>query len=240
MARGLPDYYNPDTLVSQRLTDLNDLLTTVFRVSPLDNRGRMYWFDTFGEGLYAWILSAGFGGALPQPLVSNALIPPVQMNMDAGTTAGTSYSAARFRSLALDLTRVGFEIAYSVSSAVPLVQVSLEWDNGVSLLTAGLRINAQTGAIQIDQGGAWVQASSLAVPDAIPNWVAMKVVVDMALEEYVRTVIGRQELDLEGEAVSSQASSVRNYFTTLIQATSNGAGARTARVGYAIITVDEP
>lgn len=76
MPRGLPDYYNPDTLVSQRVVDLTSIITAISKVTPIDGRGRMWFADTFGEGLSRWQGNAGGTGVAPVLSTELAEIAP--------------------------------------------------------------------------------------------------------------------------------------------------------------------
>ena len=88
MPRGLPDYYNPNTVLAAKMIDMGQVLTGIIGINTVDGRGRITWYDNFREGTGAWIDSSA-GDATPViASIAHSEIPPCAMRLSSGTSGG--------------------------------------------------------------------------------------------------------------------------------------------------------
>lgn len=240
MARGLPDFHNPETVVSQRLADLNDLLAAVIGVAPLDNRGRIFFLDRFQNGPVSWVASnAGDANAI---VSSNAVshIPPCSMRMDAGTVGGSGSTTLYAQFGAPTVTNIGLEFSHLYIDTGPRLEAALVYQGSANQLSGELRIHAETGVVEYKTGGAYTTLTTLTVPAAAGTWLPIKLVINIDDGEYERILVGTEQFDVSGNALVSAATGLVGQVRPVFISTPEGAGTRTTYLGYVILTLDEP
>ena len=241
MPRGLPDYYNPDTIVSQRLANVEEVITAVQRMASVDNRGRTIVFEHFNENLAGWIPVVGGDGAGGVISTTTAYIPPSSLYIDAGTSGGSGESYVMKSILLGETKRIGLETAIMYRSFAPLYQVILQYNRAGTNYEGRLTVNPADGVINIGVPGDWTAVGEIGfTPDSAYVWLPLKLVCDFEDNIYMRALIGQTQIDLTDSPL--KASSVARpgaarffLFTEANQAVNND-----AYFGYAAITVDEP
>lgn len=240
MPRGLPDYYNPDTLVSQRLANVEELFTLQRGLASLDNRGRGLYYCAFAEGVAGFIKASQNDGVDAVASINKAEIEPACMAMDAGTGsgAGSSYIEKRFR--VQDLSSAGLELGIGYDSATPKITVTFAYDNGTNYIYGSLEIDQSAQTITIYDDGSFVTVYNLPAPQALTDWLIIKMVIDFVTPAYVRLLVGLDQIDISEYVLVSDASSLEGVLRSRILADPLDDGTNIAYIGHVAITIDEP
>ncbi len=241
MPRGLPDYYNPDTLVSQRLANVEEVVTALRGVASLDNRGRTLFFDSFGEGLSGWVLSSEGAAASPVVSTGQAYIPPASVYLDAGNTGGDDNSKLT-KIIQLGASALlGFETSYWYHGDAPLLRMDLRYDLAGDDYFARMEILPETGVIRIWSSSGWATIANVGYNAWSEGaWLPLKLVADFANGEYMRAIVGQEQIDLSAYALMSTVVAVSGRAEFRLTCFPSGDGADVGYIGHATGTVDEP
>ncbi len=241
MPRGLPDYYNPDTLVSQRLANVEEVVTAVQKLANIDNRGRTLFFDSFGEGLSSWLTSQEGDGVAAVSSTTRALIPPASAFLDAGTSGGGGVSnmIKQFHLGASAL--LGWETSLLYTNTAPDYRMFTYYNLEGNNFFARLDIQPLTGIVRI-----WVPDEFITVANIGYNgrvngpWLLVKLVADFANGKYVRALVGHLEIDLSSYSLDSSAVAAPDLSAFWLSVAAVRAVTNYGYVGHVIATVDEP
>jgi hypothetical protein len=240
MARGLPDYYNPDTAVSQRVVDMHSILSVIMGMGQIDGRGRIQYYETFKEGLYGWELIRSGNGVDPAVTTSLAELPPVSVELNAGTLAGSGISQVNRYTNLRDLTSVGFEVSLNWGSRDSVVILYIKLQTPLHDYEATLTINSNTGLVTYLTGGVETPIATLGDLTAQAGWTPFKLVVDFTTGTYKRAVVGQTAYDLAGPIPDGGGTLINSQLLTTLQVNSNDTVAAYVYLGHAVITTDEP
>jgi len=241
MPRGLPDYYNPDTLVSQRLANVEEVVTAVKRIASLDNRGRTLFYDDFGEGFAGWNPAYGGDGAAPVITTAKALVSPVGVLCDAGTLSGEgrSYIFKRFHLGASP--RLGVEAFFYYYGFASIFRMNLEYNIGNDQYFARLEVLPLTGDLRIWVPSEWITVGNVgyARTNNAP-WLPLKLVADFASGTYTRLLVGQKQIDLSSYTLDSEAFSFPGFAEFELRCIAGDDNSNTGSIGLVAGTVDEP
>lgn len=241
MARGLPDYYNPDTIVSQRLANVEEAVTAIKRMSSVDNRGRTFVFEHFNENMAGWdaVLSGdGVAGAIS---TDDAYIPPSSVVIDAGTLAGSGFSYLRKHIILGETKRVGIEAAVMYRNDAPEYQIFMTYNREGTNYEGRLSVLPADGVIKVGVPGDWNAVGNIGYnADAGNTWLPLKLVCDFEDNIFIRALIGQTQLDLEDYALTATSVASPGLARFFLWAEARSAAPNDAYFGYAAITVDEP
>ncbi len=240
MARGLPDYYNPSTLVSQRIVDLAGVMSAVAKIPPLDGRGRLAYIDTFGEGPFGvQVQATGTGGVVGMDTVI-AEIPPASLKAQPGT-GGVNPRIIVSRSFLADTpSAMGIEVGVSSAAAVAQIQLALNYQGPVNAMTGDIYVHTGTGLIQIVHSGGTSTLTTKRVMDDPTEWVMLKLVIDFANSVFSRFLFGQTQYDLSAYTPVSAASTYPGKGDAVIRIKNDNGVQSTVRLGHLAITTDEP
>jgi len=240
MPRGLPDYYNPDTLVSQRLANVEELLTLMRGVASIDNRGRTFYYSNFGEGIRSWRLKNFFDGSLPVCSALQAEVDPASMEMDAGTLSGSGENYAEKRFRIHDLKKAGLEFSLAHYNDSAKVAGILAYDNGTNYVQGRIDIDQVAKTVEIYDDDTPVTVVTLPASYAQIDWLPVKVVFDFENGIYLRLLVGLRQYDLTKYSLSLGGTVQEGVFITHIKGIAVDDGDNIAYIGHVAITVDEP
>ncbi len=240
MPRGLPDYYNPDTLVSQRLANVEELLTILRGLASLDNRGRTFYYTHFSEGVAGFYTTKQGDGVAPASSVNAAEVEPSCMQMDAGTDSGSGQSQADKRFRVQALSDAGLEIGIAYGNSTPSINIIFAYDNGTNYIFGGLKIDQSARTITIYDGGSYVTVYTLPAPQSVNDWLIVKLVIDFDTPAYVRLLVGLDQTDISAYTLGSSATSIEGILLSRILADPLDDGTNIAYIGHVAISIDEP
>ncbi len=240
MPRGLPDYYNPDTAVSQRVVDMTSIMASMVRVAPIDGLGRPAFIETFGDGAQRWALQAVGDGIAPVVQTTLPEIAPASLYFNAGTLAGLGASAALAQAYQPEATRFGFEVGISFPFDQGRFEVGIDVETAAGEYTALWDFNIHTGAIrlQISTGTVTLDTNTSVVSAYL--WLPIKFVFDVSTGKYERFILGSKRYDVSSYSLGLiPATTIGRVFIGL-QAYATGAGSNAVKLGHVILTLDEP
>jgi hypothetical protein len=240
VARGLPDYYNPATLVATRLVDVNDLVSAQMGFTPVDNLGRIFWYDNFRQGLQGYDLIKAGDGDYPVASITRALVPPMSIKLHAGTDGGGGDSEMDKRFLFNATPGIGVEIAVWYITGCPIYYLGVQVDDGVTYSNAVMQVRPDLEQIEISTGGSLVGVLDLPTPPAGGHWLPVKMAFSKDDLTYLRIVAGQYRVDVSGYALPSSASLISGRLQIRIVADNIDATDRTGYLGYIVLTTDEP
>jgi len=241
MPRGLPDYYNPDTIVSQRLANVEEVVTALRGTTSIDNRGRTLFFDRFGDGLFAWDTPYGGDGKEPTVHTSVALIPPSAVFLDAGTTGGDGRSYILRRFHLGESVRLGLETHILYNVLCPLYRIHIAYNLAGSEYVAQLEVLPASGVLRIKVSGDWTTIGNVGYASYSGKvWLPLKMVADFESGYYVRGLVGQEQIDLSDYPLDSSAvlrAGMAQFENRCIAA---NAVTNQGFVGFTSGTIDEP
>jgi hypothetical protein len=240
MARGLPDYFNPDTIVSQRLLDVGQLFAACFGAAPIDNRGRVVWLDNFREGLAAWTGSVSGTGVLP--VISNdyAFIPPGSAKLDPSDGIGAGTSILK-RCLHFSYNcKMGVEVSLLKYNSAVIYSLTIASYVGGTLTYGLVKLDDTTGDLMVNNDGAWVTLDNLGIAIGSNNWVTLKVVVDFDAGTYLRLIANTKEYDLSDYVLVSLAGGSNDILLLTLTVSETAPGTGIGYIGHVVLTLDEP
>lgn len=240
MPRGLPDYYNPSTLVSQRIVDLAGVMSAVAKIPPLDGRGRLAYVDTFSEGVYGVQLQAtGTGGVISLD-TAIAEVPPVSLKAQPGT-GGINPRVIVSRLFFADTpSAFGLEIGVSSLDVDARIEMVINYHTPTAALAGEVYIYTSTGLIQVvHSGGTSTLATKRAMTDPY-EWITLKLVIDFANSVFSRFLWGQTQYDLSAYAPVSTAGGTPGKGEIVVRFKNDNGVQSTLRLGHLAITTDEP
>ncbi len=241
MPRGLPDYYNPDTLVSQRLANVEEVVTALRGIASLDNRGRTLFFEDFHSNMSGWVLTNGNDGVDPAIDTGLSLVPPSSCKLNAGTSGNNGFSTLTKRFHLGASAKLGFETAIWYHEDAPSYKMEMRYNlAGVEYFSL-LRLLPTTGALDIWSAGGYNNIGNVGyAATANGAWLSLKLVADYANGLYTRILAGQLQIDVSDYILrqSVQAAAGHSYFYLLAEAIN--AVTNDGYFGFVAGTVDEP
>jgi len=241
MPRGLPDYYNPDTLVSQRLANVEEVVTAIRGISGIDNRGRTLFSDDFGEGLSGWLFLTSNDGEDAVAVTAQALVPPASAFLDAGTLGGegSSYIYKPFQLGAS--SKLGIEASFLYTDHAPDILIFMFYNLSGTRYAARMAVSPVTGDVEIEISTGYVSVGSVGYNGVINGpWLSLKLVADFVNGKYVRALIGQTQIDLSDYSLIPAAVARPGETSFWVQCRAGRAVTNDGYVGHVAGTVDEP
>jgi hypothetical protein len=240
MPRGKPDYLSPRYGTSVLSFDMGGLITALRGVSSVDNKGRILFFDTFSEGLFAWYSNSVGSGIDPALTTNKVEVPPVSVQMEAGSTPPGGFS---FVNCTLNMTgnsKVGFEVGLYSAPASPLYTIGIEYDNGGVAYTGTLVFDPVALTLRIISGGLSILVYTFSALPAYDGWLCLKLVVDFDTNYYDAVIYGKERLSLKQYPLGFGAIGREDTLKFSVTVNANNAVSHTGYLGHAILTTDEP
>ncbi len=241
MPRGLPDYYNPDTVVSQRLANVEEIVTHQRGIASIDNRGRTLFHEHFHENMSGWVQTAAGDASAGVIDTSLSIVPPSSAYFDAGTVGGSgAVLAEKYFQLGLS-KRLGIEVSYWYSENAPEFRLVLRYGFEGSQYLCQTQILNTSSSVKIWTGGAWVTVADVGYTAlAAGTWLPIKLVADFASGDYTRLLVGQVQVDLSAYPMNSSVLGVDGRADYRLWFGPVAAGDNDAYIGHVTGTVDEP
>lgn len=218
-------------------------------ISSLDGRGRLLFFDHFGDGINAWQINfGGTGAAAPAINAANSFAykAPNSVELKCGTTLNSQSSIIRLQSLSR-ASKVGVEIAFIAQQNMCDYLFNFDYKpidiNGIALPAfAAVFKWTRAGNFQIQISGGTFQ-TIYAAGAAPANYFLqqIKFVADFNQGKYIRAFIGQYQIDISSYSMAlSSLVSYPGLAWHMCQAISYGPGTLNGVIGYSLLTYDEP
>ena len=243
MPRGSPDYGLPDYSYFSVETPISDVVAERQGFTRLDNRGRVFWFDDFRNGVSRWRLDVDAGALSPVVVYDtvNAVGFYGSCKLDPVVNGGVATIDSHL-SLAVS-RRMGLEMCFYLVSNHGGVFIDFQHNfvDGVSKAT-GLFIEEGTEKIYVVTGsGNVLVVSPSSVAYMLGRWVSIKLVADFSIGKLERLLIGNTQYDISQYTTTNGVGGFSG--TTYITASNEGRSAQYKEecyLGYVIISGDEP
>jgi hypothetical protein len=243
MARGQPDYDNPDLTVAVNKTDTGFLFPSLNGFSPVDSRGRIIWFDDFRNGLTRWIKESDAGGGTPYHYYADGFANGYNGSVLFDPIVNGGLSGMYIQNIVEFSKIMGIEVALYMptNSGRPRVTFQVARDGGSSYTTYFV-INPTTGAIAVSISGGEQTITTPSNIDHIRNrWISIKLVADFDSGKLVRLFVGNNLFDISAYSMAAGVSGYKGYLLSEITADATSAtNKQPVYLGNVIITGDEP
>ena len=196
MPRGLPDYYNPNTVLAAKMIDMGQVLTGIIGINTVDGRGRITWYDNFREGTGAWTDSSS-GDATPViASIAHSEIPPCAMRLSSGTSGGAGDGKAYFETRLGQPYVVGCEFSLFATTANVRINLYMVYSTPTGGQRGMIIIYPSTGLIRISTGGGLLNLTNIDMSAMANAWIPLKFVMDVPNNRYWRVMVGGQEISI--------------------------------------------
>lgn len=243
-ARGYDDWGVPVYQSASKGTD--PALATefgFFGFGRLEGTGRPVIADAWRDGLEAWTL-ANIGSALDPALYGDggAFVPPAYVKLNAGAGAANDASYMTREQIIGDTARLGIEFAINFQTVDPNFR-GLIYYQGATGNKVGARFdyNKTNRTWSINLTGPVTQ--NILALDSRGQWLQVKFVIEIsgASKRWLYARFGDTKIDLSQYTLVDQGSTSNAGLMYLeLAAVKNSAVNETARLGYVVITKDEP
>lgn len=240
MPRGLPDYYNPSTLVSSRMVDLTSVFSAAMGIPPLDGRGRIMWIDTFGEGVSAWRLDKDTDGVAAHAYGGFSEIAPLCAALGPGTKAKDGFSGIIRDTYLGTPTSLGFEIGFWFAGNNAYIQQEIQYFNNSQLMWMKVRIYGATGEVKLVHKTGEALIADLQSLFLSRAWYTSKLVVDPVSKRGVRWLLGPTQYDISDYQMFTGSGTYNLYTSNTVYVHPVTDGAQSVYLGHAILTIEEP
>lgn len=240
MPRGLPDYYNPDTVLAAKMIDMGQVLTGVIGVNTVDGRGRIVWYDNFREGVGAWIDSSS-GDATPVVATTvHCEIPPCAMRLSSGTSGGAGDGKAYFQLRLGQPYRMACEFTLYATTDDVRINLYMVYSTTGGGKRGMIVIYPSTGLIQISTGGGLLNLTNIDMSAMANAWIPVKFVMDVPNDKYLRVMIGGQEISIPLYSLYATADTFDETAWIVVEVLGQDGADHNIYIGHTFITLDEP
>jgi hypothetical protein len=240
MARGLPDYYNPSTVVSQRLVDMSEVMAALAGLTTMDGRGHISFFETFKEGMGAWALEKTGNGEYPIASSVQAEVSPVSCYMNTPHGQPANRSGMYIYRILPGQYRIGVEYSVYLTTITASLLVTLYIEYGGNYYDAVLTLTPSTSTLKIQGKTTSSRTFDLGDTPSYSAWIPIKLVIDASTGYAVRLLIGSTEYDVSDIELDTGAITGAGVTYLHIDARQSGAVDWETYVGHVILTSDEP
>jgi hypothetical protein len=240
MARGYPDYQNPVNQVAGRLVDFSSIVTAQLGLASIDARGRLFWWDTFHEGLGAWVPTVGAGWFAPYITNAHAMVQPSCCCLpgDVGVGVGSSQIFRALQVASPNTTGVEFSFLAKQSPSAIAVQMAMVRSLVAYYMTFTYLQN--TGDVWLSAFGGPYLIATLPVNVGNPQWTIAKLVINWPDMVGHHLLIGLDDYPLSAYVPDSVAvTNADCVYLIITGSTLNNLGLA-QYLGHVYFTMDEP
>jgi len=244
MPRGLPDYGIPQYALASQSIDMATLLLAQTGISSVDGKGRITYADNFHGGLTGFMWSWGGDGKKPYPATTFCYIPPLSLGFNPGTYNGGGWSWVQKWLAIPDTEKIGLEAVVAAGTGHE-VQYGLElwycYQDGLAYNWT-VYWHTGTGQISIYSGGQIVSLDTYYID--MSGWVytPIKLVGNVTAGTWDRLLLGSRGYNLSGYIPNRPSLSRKGMLLVqlICSAVKPDTSGDFGRIGYMILTIDEP
>jgi len=242
MAHGYPDYgiYTPKKTV-HALQDMAELAARSGSIVTFDRRGDVIWLDDFESGIEKWAAILQGTGAEAVNTAETARNGGYSVKLTTGNAADDWAFLAHPHAYPV-FSKLGFEISFSLDSAIKDVRIFLVLYTGTTQHVAEIVYIHSTGELQYRDQNNVYQTFATITPLRVYSKLfhTIKLVIDPANTKYYSLILNNQTFDLSAYSYFTTSSVVYPYMEVAIQVSTPDAVNRSIYVDDAIITQNEP
>lgn len=239
MARGRPDWdFKADTILPNRVTDLQELSDRLTSPHYFDPRGRAIFIDQFEESPAKGELDASGGSVTKNEEYSMTGSYSCKISSGVGTA---SYGGFKYVVELLNPKKIGLQASISLDSEPGYIDYRLMIYDGTLKHWPIIRVDFIADEIQYySDTQAWVKITDLT---GWSGWSSqfqtLKFVIDYVNKKYLRMMHQGVEYDLSGISYYTSSLSARAKMMPAIRAYGISGGAGIVYLDSVIVTIDE-
>jgi len=240
MARGLADYYNPETELGQRIVDLTSVMTAITGIAPLDGRGRIVYFDTFKNGLAAYEVNKWFDAELPAVVNTTAEIPPACIKFNPGTFTGDGTTLLALNRYIYGMTHCGVDFSIAHTNSQQVLELNFLSRPGDKYYCAALQYNMSDNTLAIETNEGWITIDTLKEMIGLYAFKPFKLVADFENGYYKRLFAAYRFYDLSDYKLYQAEEDGQGVFIVRFISVPLADDPAALYLGHIILTTDEP
>jgi len=243
MARGSPDYGIPDYSFFTVETPVSDVVSERQGFSRLDNRGRVLWFEDWRGGLSR--MSADYDSLSSQVahIYHNDFGIGYHGIVTLDPLANNGYASLANAFMLPVSKRIGLEFGFKVPSHSGLISAFFSHNYLAGTAKMGiLQVQADAASINIVTPTGYPIIFTPASPLYLQlRFVAIKFVIDVELNKYVRVMLGNTQYDISSYDLNNGGVGLSGdtYINVGIEGVS-ATNKNSVDIAYVIISGDEP
>ena len=208
MAHGQPDHGRSSGLVTTfQLQDLGELSARDNQAVTYDRRGDLYVLDDFEAATIKWNATVNGNGAASARSTAQAFRGDASWLLTHGDSIGDVSNISKTFALPR-VSRLGLEVKFSADTlADGLFTIAGIYFDGSNSHTFQVRVDMEDNQIQLADENADFQDIIAYTPTDQPNrFHHLKLVMDLALDTYVRLLFNNTETDVTATAMTNAVS----------------------------------
>jgi len=206
-----------------------------------DQRGHLYFADSFEHGRAAWADYASGAGAAVALSPISAAVGGYSLKLTAGSNFG-HYSGVKMECGLLPAGKMGISIAFAPIQAFTTFQLWLVAETGVERWEGTVRFDYTDNAVDVYAApGVWQEvgyAETAILGSKVYN--IMKMVVDIDTGEYVRIMFNEYEYDASAHAMMTGIPAGGRWARFLVEFEGRNGFNDKCYVDNAVLTTAEP
>lgn len=240
MARGRPDYSNPQYALAGTFADPAYTQIAALGAPSIDGLGRPIFAETFKGGLNAWLITNSGPAATISLEPTAAYIPPLRLHF-VSLVPDVGIYPRIYRYLLLDnVGRAGIEFAFRIPTDNGAFSVNLACGDGSRLLSGRLRVARAAGTVEVYNGVSFDDVGWPVPTWNVGQWTVGKLVIDFSTGYFVRLQLANHAIDLSAYPLYIDDPSDGIFlYTEAGLMNENGIGDE-VDIGLIIVTGDEP
>jgi len=243
MARGLPDYANPEYSVVSTLIDNADLVAFTTGFARLDGGGRMISFNDFRAGWHQYDDQSFSGGASPAMDFSEMHMHGFSGSVRLDPILAGGVSTILRTSYIPFSGKIGVEVGFfpSANAGRYTVRLAFAADTGGNY-QAGFYLEESTGDVYIEKAVGVQKVYDASIAQEWQNThIAIKMVFDPFTHKYDNIIIGGVRQDISAYSVKTFGAQPLGRVTETHQVLGVAASYfEPVYLEYVILTADEP
>lgn len=245
MSRGGPDGNLQPYNYAGNQADISLVSQMLWGFAPVDGQGRVWYLDTFNNGLGGVILASS-GGSSTNPTLYTAqgvgaiYSPPNAIQLNPGAD-GSAFSYIMRKYYLGKNARIGMEMSIQWSDITPNYYMTMDYRiAGGNPYIPRLQFDNAAGNWKILTNTGYVTIVHTGILAGNPMLQQIKMVVDFSAGKYVRALIGDNLIDLSQYTMQASVNSFDGFCIATFGGVSFGAASSIGIIGYILLTKDEP
>jgi len=242
MVRGQPDFgIYTQTPVASGISDPGEAAARLGSINVYDRRGWTVWMDDFEHPDLKWAAINFGGGTLPILSTTLSWIGAQSLYFTIGAALNDLSQILRYFPL-VRLGKIGIEFWIALNNGVNnYFRLQLNIRDGTNVSSAELRLDSATRTATIVTPLGNIVVATFCFPTLpLQLFIPVKLVVDMDTDQYVRLMIGSDEVDISAHSLMGIGLNTDKLLRVYLDLNNAGGGAGLAYLDNFILTQNEP
>ncbi len=218
-----------------------ELAARLGSIKSFDKRGEILFMDDFEDTTLKWeVDGSGTGWAVAR---SNAFAKTkdYSMKLTAGNAEDNAAYMDHYHYFPVKKS-IGAELSFALGSDLKIIETTLHLYSGAYYYAASCRYWPQLDKLYVEHApSGWVEvASDVDLYEHDNLFHALKIVIDLDTEKWVRVMLNDVEYDVSAESIWKATNTTTPYLFNRIQLYNNAAGNHYAYIDDVVLTQNEP